>query len=428
MAGGIKQRHNAKDGAGKRKALLKSSSGIPATNPFQTDSSLPAREKAKLALGVILVPVKIALMIICIFLQTIIYRLSVIGVDPEKPLPAWRYRMQRYSSRFFGTILMGCFGIFWPKTKGSRAHGADCRMLVVAPHSTPMDALLSMCLMGAPTGVGKIELKHTLFGPMFTAGQTIFVDREDKNNRKQVADEIRDRISVSSPWRRQLALAPEGTCTNRTSLIQFKKGAFEPGAPVQPVLLRWEYKSFDPSWTAAAPNRGLVVIRSLCQFYQGVTVEYLPVYYPNEKEKKDPTLFAGNVRSLMAKTLGVPTSEFTYPDSFLAKEASKCKLRPDCVLPFTFHSFQEEMEPLGVKEDLFELSKTLLIRFSKAPGMSPRARMSQEQFSAVAADAAKDIGLDKPISWDEISKHSRGTDQTISFHAFLVTYLEKRYS
>ena len=33
----------------------------------------------------------------------------------------------------------------------------------------------------------------------------------------------------------QIAIFPEGTCTNGTVLINFKAGAFNPGVPVQPV-------------------------------------------------------------------------------------------------------------------------------------------------------------------------------------------------
>jgi len=48
-----------------------------------------------------------------------------------------------------------------------------------------------------------------------------------------------------------------------------------------------------------------------------VSLEYLPVYEPSTAEKRDPKLYANNVRRVMAAALGYPTSEHTYEDLFL---------------------------------------------------------------------------------------------------------------
>jgi lysophosphatidylcholine acyltransferase/lyso-PAF acetyltransferase len=49
-------------------------------------------------------------------------------------------------------------------------------------------------------------------------------------------------------------------------------------------------------------------------------VQYLPVYYPSDEEKSDPKLFANNVRQVMARALGVPTTEHAYEDVMLQGE------------------------------------------------------------------------------------------------------------
>ena len=49
-------------------------------------------------------------------------------------------------------------------------------------------------------------------------------------------------------------LFPEGTCTNRSCLIQFKPGAFYPGAPVQPVVVRYPNRLDTVTWTWEGPN------------------------------------------------------------------------------------------------------------------------------------------------------------------------------
>ena len=45
-----------------------------------------------------------------------------------------------------------------------------------------------------------------------------------------------------------------------------------------------------------------------------LTVQYLPVYVPNNEERRDATVFARNVRAQMAKTLAQPTRDVTYKD------------------------------------------------------------------------------------------------------------------
>lgn len=40
---------------------------------------------------------------------------------------------------------------------------------------------------------------------------------------------------------------------------------------------------------------------TLTQPYSYCEIEFLPVYVPNEEEKRDPKLFANNVRAVMAK-------------------------------------------------------------------------------------------------------------------------------
>jgi lysophosphatidylcholine acyltransferase/lyso-PAF acetyltransferase len=40
----------------------------------------------------------------------------------------------------------------------------------------------------------------------------------------------------------------EGTTTNGDYLLPFKTGAFLAKAPIQPVILRYPYKRFNPAW------------------------------------------------------------------------------------------------------------------------------------------------------------------------------------
>lgn len=74
-------------------------------------------------------------------------------------------------------------------------------------------------------------------------------------------------------------VAPEGTTKHKHCLLTFAKGAFAPGLPVMPVLLKYSSVRFNPGW-------GIVYtawhfFRMFNQFKNNVVVEVLPIYYPS---------------------------------------------------------------------------------------------------------------------------------------------------
>lgn len=400
-----------------------------AMNPFQTDEARKV-DAEELLRFVLLVPLRFAVFLLLTVVSTVLMRLVVVDCDLSKPLPKSRARMQEFISWANGRLALACFGVYDITVIGERAPSEECKMMVVGPHSTAMDALVVGTALGSPSGVAKAELETGIMGPFFVATQTVFVDREDGKNRKRASAEMARRVALENKeWHRPMAVFPEGTCTNRTSLIAFRKGSFEPGEPVQPVVITWNVKDFDPAWTAGATDRLMIVLRSFAQLRQSVTVEFLPVYQPDAKEQDDAALYTANVRKVMADALGVKTSDFTYPDMFLAKVAAKRGLKPSMVLPFTFASLVKDNKRHKIGKDvLFETTKALLTRFGKAPGMDGEARMSKEQFKAVANKAASDIDLPKGLRWDAVSKDMRKDDNTIAFHAFLDAHIQAKFS
>ena len=101
--------------------------------------------------------------------------------------------------------------------------------------------------------------------------------------------------------RGNLLISPEGTCTNGKYLIKFNLGAFIPLVPIQPILIRYHYKYFNPSFSE--DNKFIVLYRLLTQFVNHVTLEVLPLQYPLTDET--PKEFAERVRGIMAQDLNV---------------------------------------------------------------------------------------------------------------------------
>lgn len=55
-------------------------------------------------------------------------------------------------------------------------------------------------------------------------------------------------------------------------------------------------------------------------------IEFLPVYHPSEEEKKNPKLYARNVQRLMASSLEIPVSDYTFDHCQLMNHAKKMNI------------------------------------------------------------------------------------------------------
>ena len=76
---------------------------------------------------------------------------------------------------------------------------------------------------------------------------------------------------------------PEGSTSNRRALMTFAPGAFNPGKPVQPVLIRFPNAVDTVTWTWNQPHGALAVLwYTLSQPFTRAEVEYLAPYRPSE--------------------------------------------------------------------------------------------------------------------------------------------------
>uniref|UniRef100_A0A3Q2UL70 Lysophosphatidylcholine acyltransferase 1 n=1 Tax=Fundulus heteroclitus TaxID=8078 RepID=A0A3Q2UL70_FUNHE len=231
--------------------------------------------------------------------------------DPQ----SWWRRLIDLCLRVIMRAMWFCGGFHWIKVKGERAQPSEVPILTVAPHSSYFDAIpvtMTMCSI-----VTKLESRSIpIWGSKsltYPRLLPVFVFRSDQHSRRKTVEEIKRRAQSGGSWP-QIMIFPEGTCTNRSGLILFKAGAFIPGLPVQPVVLRYPNKLDTVSWTWHGPGALKILWLTLCQPHNAVEIEYLPIYYPSMKERDDPALFASNVRTLMAKALEVPLTDLSFDD------------------------------------------------------------------------------------------------------------------
>ncbi|KAL1516731.1 hypothetical protein ABEB36_000599 [Hypothenemus hampei] len=301
----------------------------PMINPFVHHLELKTTyEKIKTAiLTLILVPVRVGL--ICFFVVTgwILATIGLYGVTEqelhEKPLDGWRKSLKSLIAKLIFCIYT--IGGIRLKVIGRPSTRSEAPLVALAPHSSFMDSV-AMVYLGGPSIVAKGETASIpFFGKLINYTQPIYVWRDDPDSRQKSVKEIIKRATSELDWP-QILIFPEGTCTNRSCLISFKNGAFYPGVPIQPVCIRYPNKLDTVTWTWEGPSALKLLWLTLTQPSSNCEVEFLPVYYPNEEEKRDPKLFANNVRAVMAKSLGVPVVDYTYSDCKMMTKAKEMKL------------------------------------------------------------------------------------------------------
>ncbi|CAH8578742.1 unnamed protein product [Schistosoma turkestanicum] len=226
----------------------------------------------------------------------------------------------RMSARF--VFFIG--GFHWIKFQGVRASRKEAPILVIAPHSSFLDALV-VVVLGLPSIVGKTESAESFVGGFLRMLQPILVNREDPNSRKTAIRELIRRAKSEDDWP-QIVIFPEGTCTNRSCIAKFKSGAFNAGVPVQPVIVRWPNKVDSVTWVCEGPGVLKLLWLVMSQFNNRLEVEFLPVYQPNEDEQLDAELYANNVRRIMAERLNVPLCDLSYDDYCQMRIAFKYKI------------------------------------------------------------------------------------------------------
>ncbi|XP_051527452.1 lysophosphatidylcholine acyltransferase 1 [Myxocyprinus asiaticus] len=305
-------------------------------NPFVHELRFTPLQKLKIAvMTVTLFPVRLLFAAFMMLLAWPFAFVATVGCseDAVEPLCWWRWLVDLALKAIMRAMWFSG-GFHWVCVKGRPALPSEAPILTMAPHSSYFDAIPVTMTMASI--VMKAESKNIpVWGTLVKFIRPVFVSRSDQDSRRKTVEEIRRRACSAGDWP-QIMIFPEGTCTNRSCLISFKPGAFIPGVPVQPVLLRYPNEMDTISWTWQGPGAFKILWLTLCQLHNFVEIEYLPTYTPSEEEKRDPALFANNVRRIMAKALGLPIMDYSFEDCQLAMAKGPLRLpRHTCLLEFS---------------------------------------------------------------------------------------------
>ncbi|XP_017948380.2 lysophosphatidylcholine acyltransferase 2 isoform X3 [Xenopus tropicalis] len=219
-------------------------------NPFVHEINLSPVNKLKMVLcGLFLLPLRVILFMIVLLVSWLVAAIATCCCPEknEKPLEGWRRKVTQTLIGSLGRLLFFSMG-FHVRVEGKPATPSDAPILLVAPHSSFFDAI-AVIVSGMPSSVSRAEnISVPIFGRILRALQPVLVSRVDPDSRKNTINEIKKRATSGGEWP-QVLIFPEGTCTNRSCLISFKPGAFHPGVPVQPILLRYPNIQDTVTWT-----------------------------------------------------------------------------------------------------------------------------------------------------------------------------------
>uniref|UniRef100_A0A0K8S3G9 Phospholipid/glycerol acyltransferase domain-containing protein n=1 Tax=Lygus hesperus TaxID=30085 RepID=A0A0K8S3G9_LYGHE len=300
---------------------------------FFQDNSLDVEDDEAAILSVIVLPLRIGIIASLLVLAWCVALLGMWGITEEefanKPLEGWRKKIKFLICNLVRlTYRAGGMSV---KTIGKQASRSEAPILVGAPHSTFLDGVVVYHTNFPCILVRKESGSNIWLGMIMNYHQPLYVRRDNPESRHKSIQAIIDRAKSPLDWS-QILIFPEGTTTNRSCLISFKPGAFYPGLPIQPMIIRYPNKMDTVTWTWDGPGALKILWQTLLQPHTFVEIEFLPVYNPSEDERRDPKLYAQNVRRLMAKELGIPTLDYTYQDCQLVSKAKKLSYSKDSIM------------------------------------------------------------------------------------------------
>jgi len=196
--------------------------------------------------------------------------------------------------RALSRLILFALGFYTVKVYG---YPADTK-ISVSNHLSILDPFWIFSKKGCSFVAMESIKKWPIIGSIGKSMRTIFVKRDLAKSREEALTKIMD--NVKPPFAPPIHIFSEGRCENGKCLLPFHKGAFAPGLAIQPAMIRYPFKHFDPSSGCGSVNV-FYWIRMLCQFVNRMEVHYYPTWYPSEIEKKDPIIYSRNVRQFLFK-------------------------------------------------------------------------------------------------------------------------------
>jgi 1-acyl-sn-glycerol-3-phosphate acyltransferase len=307
----------------------------PAQRLAFVDMQTPALSTTQAALLLLLLPLVIARLILLFCVLSIWLLLLLLLLTNRRQADTDRPRFRCYplvvrSTFAVGRLAMAALGFHVTVTGRHHVAAAYARRTataVVSNHVSYLDPFVLGAGVGPYHAVARSDVATwPIFGSVLRAFGYAAVDRREKGGEaaapagagERLTLKLAERARRTGAWDAHppLLVFPEGTTSSGNAVLRFKTGAFVAGAPVLPVAIRFKAGALNGGWAwRARPTRvfwlrrlsteTIHLCRLLTRPLSVVEVQVLPAYSPSEAERRDPVLFAANVREKVADALGV---------------------------------------------------------------------------------------------------------------------------
>ena len=262
------------------------------------------------------------------------------GTDGALPLSSWRRILVRLVVPPCTRVLLWTAGFLYIRVTGQHINPGT--VLFVSNHSSMIDGILCVYLLGAPAFVAKSEGLQNLplFGTICRALQLVYVDRQSSKSRQACSRAIEQRLLNSQGSARHrrvgppLVIFPEGTTSGELRPLRtFRGGAFRPGMVCQPLVISYDKQAAHAKGVAEGETpTGLfgdlkMIVRLCLRVYNPCHVHVLAPYVPSDDERKDANLYAAQVRAVVQQAkdgLGIDIGRKICVSECTTRATSSC--------------------------------------------------------------------------------------------------------
>ncbi|MDP2437895.1 MAG: 1-acyl-sn-glycerol-3-phosphate acyltransferase, partial [archaeon] len=174
--------------------------------------------------------------------------------------------------------------------------------IYVSNHTSMIDIIVliqSRCfaIVGQQHGGWVGWVQNNVLGPL----GGLWFNRTQANDRLRVSRTIKEHIA--EPGNNPLLLFPEGTCVNNEYSVMFKKGAFELGAVVCPIAIKYDREWADAFWNSRRDPFWLHLVHLMCCWAVVCDVYFMkPV---SQRPKESSAAFAQRVKDKICRKIGL---------------------------------------------------------------------------------------------------------------------------
>ncbi|KAK3273330.1 hypothetical protein CYMTET_18421 [Cymbomonas tetramitiformis] len=246
-----------------------------------------------------LFPCRLAVLIIGFFMFFVAFTLVHFSLkDGPK-----RRRMERSLTEFLCAVFVASWtGVI--RYHGTRPSNrmSSANKVFVANHTSMIDFIILQQVCGHAV----IMQKHSgwvglMQGTIMESIGCIQFNRTEAKDRATVAARLKEH--VASRDKNPLLIFPEGTCVNNEYCVMFKKGAFDLGATVYPIAIKYNKIFVDAYWNSKRQSFSQHLLRLMTSWAVMCDVWYLD---PQDKlPEESSAAFAERVQKMICDKAGI---------------------------------------------------------------------------------------------------------------------------